>query len=121
MFGAVRHQFGANIPLLHDAHHRLTPIQAARLGKSLEPYDLFWIEDCTPAENQESLRVVRQHTTTPLAIGEVFNTVWDFQTLIREQLIDYVRAASTHFGGISALRKVMDYAAMYQIKWVRLF
>lgn len=46
----------------------------------------------------------------------MFNTVWDFQTLIREQLIDYVRAASTHFGGISPLKKVMDYAAQYQIK-----
>ena len=95
---------------------RRAAVQAAKLGKSLEPYDLFWLEDCTPAENQEALRLVRQHTTTPLAIGEVFNTVWDFQALISEQLIDYVRAASTHFGGISPLKKVMDFAAMYQIK-----
>lgn len=116
VFEAVRNEFGPDLPLLHDGHHRMTPIQAAKLGKSLEPYDLFWLEDCTPAENQESLRLVRQHTTTPLAIGEIFNTVWDFQTLIREQLIDYVRAASTHFGGISPLKKVMDYAAQYQIK-----
>ena len=82
----------------------------------LERSDLFWLEDCTPAENQEALRLVRQHTTTPLAIGEVFNTVWDFQYLITNQLIDYVRAASTHFGGISALKKIMDFAAQYQIK-----
>jgi len=116
VFEAVRHEFGPDLPLLHDGHHRMTPIQAARLGKSLEPYDLFWLEDVTPAENQEALRLVRQHTTTPLAIGEVFNTVWDFQSLIKEQLIDYVRAASTHFGGISPLRKVMDYAAQYQVK-----
>ena len=61
--------------MLHDAHHRLTPQQAARLGKALEPADLFWLEDVTPAENQEALRLVRQHTTTPLAIGEVFNTI----------------------------------------------
>jgi len=113
---AVRNEFGPSMPLLHDGHHRMTPIQAAKLGKALEPYDLFWLEDCTPAENQEALRLVRQHTTTPLAIGEVFNTIWDFQTLITEQLIDYVRAASTHFGGISPLKKVMDFAAQYQIK-----
>ncbi|WP_026819210.1 D-mannonate dehydratase ManD [Arthrobacter castelli] len=116
VFEAVRNEFGPEIPLLHDGHHRMTPIQAAKLGKSLEPYDLYWLEDCTPAENQDALRLVRQHTTTPLAIGEVFNTVYDFQTLIREQLIDYVRAASTHFGGISPLKKVMDYAALYQIR-----
>ena len=116
VFAHVREEFGPELPLLHDAHHRLRPIEAARLGKSLEPYDLFWLEDCTPAENQQGLRLVRQHTTTPLAIGEVFNTVWDFQTLISEQLIDYVRAAATHFGGITPLRKVMDFAAQYQIR-----
>ena len=116
VFEAVRNEFGPDLPLLHDGHHRMTPIQAARLGKALEPYDLFWLEDCTPAENQDALRMVRQHTTTPLAIGEVFNTVWDFQTLIRDQLIDYVRAAVTHFGGVSPLKKLVDYAAQYQIK-----
>ena len=69
VFEAVRTEFGPELPLLHDVHHRLTPAQAARLGKDLEPYDLFWLEDCTPAENQEGLRLVRQHTTTPLAIS----------------------------------------------------
>ncbi|MFC3493896.1 D-mannonate dehydratase ManD [Glycomyces rhizosphaerae] len=116
VFEAVRNEFGPELPLLHDAHHRLTPIQAAKLGKALEPYDLFWLEDVTPAENQEALRHVRQHTTTPLAIGEIFNTVWDYQQIIREQLIDYVRSAVTHTGGISHLKKVLDYAAQYQIK-----
>jgi mannonate dehydratase len=116
VFEAVRNEFGPALPLLHDGHHRMTPIQAAKLGKSLEPYDLFWLEDCTPAENQEALRLVRQHTTTPLAIGEIFNTVWDFKDLIRDQLIDYVRGAVTHMGGISALKKTLEYAAQYQIK-----
>ncbi|MGC4938726.1 D-mannonate dehydratase ManD [Kribbella sp. DT2] len=116
VFEAVRNEFGPELPLLHDVHHRLTPIQAARLGKDLEPYDLFWMEDCTPAENQDALRLVRQHTTTPLAIGEVFNTIWDYQTLIKDQLIDYVRSAVTHTGGITAMRKLLDYAAQYQIK-----
>ena len=116
VFEAVRSEFGPELPLLHDGHHRMTPIQAARLGNDLEPYDLFWLEDCTPAENQEALRLVRHHTTTPLAIGEIFNTVWDYQTLIREQLIDYVRSAVTHTGGITAMRRLLDYAAQYQIK-----
>lgn len=116
VFEAVRSEFGPELPLLHDAHHRLTPLQAARLGKDLEPYRLFWLEDCTPAENQEALRLVRRHTTTPLAIGEVFNTVYDYQTLITEQLTDYVRSAVTHFGGVSPLRKLFDFAAQYQIK-----
>ncbi|WP_277959549.1 D-mannonate dehydratase ManD [Frigoribacterium faeni] len=116
VFEAVRNEFGPEIPLLHDGHHRMTPIQAARLGKSLEPFDLFWLEDVTPAENPEALQLVRQHTTTPLAIGEIFNTVWDYQQIIREQLIDYVRSAVTHTGGITHLKKVLEYASQYQIK-----
>ncbi|GAA0931845.1 D-mannonate dehydratase ManD [Pseudonocardia zijingensis] len=116
VFEAVRNEFGPELPLLHDVHHRLTPIQAAKLGKALEPYDLFWMEDCTPAENQEGLRLVREHTTTPLAIGEVFNTAFDYQTLICEQLIDYVRSAVTHTGGVTAMRKLFDFAALYQVK-----
>ena len=116
VFEAVRAEFGPERPLLHDVHHRLTPIQAARLGKSLEPYDLFWLEDPTPAENQEALRLVRQHTTTPLAIGEVFNTVWDYKALIEEQLIDYARSPVTHAGGITGLRRILDFGALYQVK-----
>ncbi len=63
VFEHVRQEFGPELPLLHDVHHRLRPIEAATLGKRLEPYDLFWLEDCTPAENQQGLRLVRQHTT----------------------------------------------------------
>ncbi|HEU0257014.1 MAG TPA: D-mannonate dehydratase ManD [Microbacteriaceae bacterium] len=116
VFRAVREEFGPDLPLLHDGHHRMTPNEAAVLGKSLEPYDLFWLEDCTPAENQEALRRVRSQTTTPLAIGEIFNTVFDYQSLITEQLIDYVRSSVTHAGGVTPMKKLMDFAAVYQIK-----
>ncbi|CAM3416012.1 D-mannonate dehydratase ManD [Kibdelosporangium persicum] len=116
VFEEVRNEFGPRLPLLHDVHHRLTPIQAARLGRDLEPYDLFWLEDCTPAENQDGLRLVRRNTTTPLAIGEVFNSVFDYQTLVNEQLIDYVRSSVTHFGGVTPLKKLFDFAALHQIR-----
>jgi len=116
VFEAVRHEFGPELPLLHDGHHRMTPIEAARLGKSLEPYDLFWLEDCTPGEDQAALRLVRHHTTTPLAIGEVFNHVNDYTTLLSERLIDYVRSSVTHAGGITAMKKLLDLAAVYGIK-----
>ncbi|MFI2376102.1 D-mannonate dehydratase ManD [Streptomyces sp. NPDC018964] len=116
VFEAVRAEFGPELPLLHDGHHRMTPIQAARLGKALEPYDLFWLEDATPAEDQAALRLIRQHTTTPLAIGEVFNSVYDYTTLLSERLIDYVRSAVTHTGGITAMRKLLDLADVFGIK-----
>ncbi|MFC4493854.1 D-mannonate dehydratase ManD [Streptomyces ovatisporus] len=116
VFEAVREEFGPELPLLHDGHHRMTPIQAAKLGKSLEPYDLFWLEDATPGEDQAALRLIRQHTTTPLAIGEVFNSVHDYTTLLAERLIDYVRSAVTHTGGVTAMKKLLDLAAVYGVR-----
>ncbi|MCO4785717.1 D-mannonate dehydratase ManD [Marinomonas atlantica] len=116
LFAAVREQFGDDLHILHDAHHRLTPIQAARLGKEVEPYHLFWLEDCTPAEHQASYETIRQHTTTPLAIGEVFSSLHDCQELIQKQLIDYIRATITHAGGITNVRRIADFAALYHVK-----
>ena len=116
LFERLRREFGSELHLLHDSHHRLTPIEAARLGRSLEPYHLFWLEDPTPAENQESFRLIRQHTTTPLAVGEVFNSIHDCRQLIQEQLIDYIRTTVAHAGGISHLKKIASLAELYQVR-----
>ncbi|HEX5109854.1 MAG TPA: D-mannonate dehydratase ManD [Vicinamibacterales bacterium] len=116
LFDRLRRELGPDIHLLHDVHHRLTPIEAARLGGALEPFHLFWMEDPTPAENQESFRLIRQHTTTPLAVGEVFNSIHDCRQLIQEQLIDYIRTTVVHAGGISHLRKIASLAELYQVR-----
>jgi mannonate dehydratase len=116
LFSRLRKEFGPEIHLLHDAHHRLTPIEAARLGKELEPYHLFWLEDPTPAELPERFRTIRRHTTTPLAVGEVFNSIYDCRQLIEEQLIDYIRTTVVHAGGITHLRKIASLAEIYQVR-----
>ncbi len=116
LFKAVRDQFGEDIHLLHDVHHRLTPIEAARLGKELEPYHLFWMEDPVAAENQESFRLIREHTTTPIAVGEVFNSIHDCRELIQNQLIDYIRTTAVHAGGITQLRRIADLASLYHVR-----
>ncbi len=116
LFETLRATYGFDHHLLHDGHHRYTPMEAAQLGKALEPYSLFWLEDCTPAENQEAFRLVRQHTTTPLAVGEIFNTIWDAKDLIQNQLIDYIRCTIVGAGGITHLRRIADLAALYQIR-----
>jgi mannonate dehydratase len=116
VFARVREEFGPGLRLLHDAHHRLTPIEAARLGKSLEPYALTWLEDPVPAELQAGFRLIRQHTTTPIAVGEVFDSIWDCEQLIREQLIDYIRTSVVHAGGITQLRRIFDLAGLYHVR-----
>ncbi|GAA4780724.1 D-galactonate dehydratase family protein [Stakelama sediminis] len=116
LFDAARDALGWDVHLLHDVHHRLTPIEAGRLGRDLEPYRLFWMEDATPAEGQANFRLIRQHTTTPLAVGEIFNSIWDAKQLIEEQLIDYIRATVVHAGGISHLRKLASFADLYNVR-----
>jgi mannonate dehydratase len=116
LFDALRARFGFEAHLLHDVHHRLTPIEAGRLGRALEPYRLFWMEDPTPAENQEAFRLIRQHTVTPIAVGEVFNTIYDCQAQIAEQLIDYIRTTVVHAGGITHLRRIAHLGEIYQVR-----
>jgi mannonate dehydratase len=116
LFAALRKEFGPDPRLLHDVHHRLTPIEAGRLGKALEPYHLFWMEDPVPAELQQGFRLIRQHTTTPIAVGEVFSSIHDCQQLIQEQLIDYIRATVVHAGGLTHLRKIAQLAELYNVR-----
>lgn len=116
LFERLRADHGNHIELLHDVHHRLTPVEAARLARSVEPYRLFWLEDATPAENQKSFELIRQHSVTPLAVGEVFNSIWDCKHLIENQLIDYIRTTIVHGGGITHLRRLADFAALHQVR-----
>ena len=116
LFSGARECLGNDVHLLHDVHSRLTPIESAKLGKMLEKYNLLFLEDASIAENQESFNIIRHHTTTPLAIGETFNTIWDCKDLIQNQLIDYIRVAATHAGGITPLRRIADFASIYNVK-----
>ncbi|MFB9053656.1 D-mannonate dehydratase ManD [Formosa undariae] len=116
LFKKAREKYGNSVDLLHDTHSRLTPIEAARLGKMLEPYNLLFLEDSVTAENQTGYKYVREHTTTPLAVGEIFNSIWDAKELIENQYIDYLRTAATHAGGITPMRRMADFASLYHVR-----
>ena len=116
LFERLRNDHGPDIELLHDVHHRLSPIEAARLARDLEPYRLFWLEDSTPAENQKGFELIRKHSVTPLAVGEVFNSIWDCKHLIENQLIDYIRTTIVHGGGITHVRRIADFAALHGVR-----
>ena len=116
LFAAARDALGDEPHFLHDVHHRLTPIEAGRLGRDLEPYRPFWMEDAVVAENQDNFRLIRQHTTTPLAVGEIFSSLWDCKDLIQNQLIDYIRATVVHAGGVTHLRRIAAFADIYGVR-----
>jgi mannonate dehydratase len=116
LFDHLRTKLGEEVELLHDCHERLTPVEAARLAHELEPYHLFYLEDPLRPEYKESFRLIREHSTTPIAMGELFNTLWDCIDLIKEQLIDYIRCDLGHIGGITNARKVAALAEAFQVK-----
>ncbi|MFT6532629.1 MAG: mannonate dehydratase [Limimaricola cinnabarinus] len=112
----IRDRFGPDLKVLHDVHHRLTPREAAAFAKEVEPTRLFWLEDPTPAEDQDALRLLRQHSTVPVAIGEVFNSIYDCNKLIENELIDFIRIAATYAGGITQTRRIVDLAALHHVR-----
>ncbi len=116
LFEHLRMTIGEEISLLHDVHERLTPIEAAWLARQLEPYHLFFLEDPLRPEHKESFRLVRQASTTPIAMGELFSSRWDCLPLFEEQLIDYIRVGPIHVGGITEARKICILAEPYQIR-----
>lgn len=115
MFEYLRSRLGDEIELLHDVHERLSPVQAAGLAKDLESYKLFFLEDPLRPEHKESFRLIRQHSTTPIAMGELFHSKYECLPLITEQLIDYVRCDLGHIGGITEARKIAAIAEPYQV------
>ena len=116
LFEHLRLKLGDEVELLHDVHQKLGPIEAARLAHDLEPYRLFFLEDPVPPEAKDGLRLVRQRSATPIAIGEIIHSPLDFVPLITERLIDYLRCAVTHIGGLTAARKLASLAEFYQVK-----
>ena len=116
VFEKIRERFGDSLHVLHDVHHRLLPREAASFGKELEQYNLFWLEDPTPADDQAALRYIRQQTTVPIAIGEVFNSIWDCKQMIEEELIDFIRVAVSYAGGITHVKSIVELAALHHVK-----
>ena len=105
-FEHLRSTLGEEVELLHDVHERITLNQAVNLCKALEPYRLFFLEDPFPPEENDHFRLLRQQTSIPLAMGELFNTQHEYVPLIKERLIDFIRIHISQIGGLSPARKV---------------
>ena len=116
MFEYLRKTVGEEVELLHDVHERIPAIQAVWLAKALEPYRLFFLEDIFPPEDIDYLRMVRQQTSTPMAIGELFSNVSEIVPLMRERLLDFLRCHVSTIGGFTQARKL---AAMAELLGIR--
>jgi galactonate dehydratase len=117
-FAAAREAVGPDIEICIDVHTRLDPPDTIRLGRKLEPYDPFFIEDPLRCENPQTYRLVRNHVNCPLAVGEHYATKWEFRQLIEEELADYARIDLCIVGGLTEARKVANWCETHYIKIV---
>lgn len=116
MFKYAREVLGDEVELIHDTHERLSCAQAVTLAKSLEPYRLFFWEDGLPPEQNDHFRLIRQHSTVPIAMGELFVNVHEYLPLIQNRLIDFVRVHMSDIGGITPMRKLAALCEFFGVK-----
>lgn len=114
-FAAVREAVGDDVELIMDVHTRLSPADAVRLCREVEPYRPYFVEDPIRVENPASYENLRQRTTVPLAAGEQFASKWEFRELVEREWIDYARIDLCIAGGITESRKI---AAMCETHYI---
>lgn len=116
MFDHLRNQLGDEIELLHDTHERVSPAQAVYLAKELERFNLFFLEDPLPPEEQGHFRLIRNQCATPIAMGELFNNPNEWIPLIGERLIDFIRVHLSQIGGLNPGRKLAALCESFGVK-----
>ncbi len=116
LFEHLRKQLGDEVELLHDMHERVPPILAMRLAKDLEPYRLFFLEDPFSPEDVGYFTHLRQQTTTPIAMGELFNNPNEWLPLVTGRLIDFIRIHISQVGGLSMARKIASLCEFFAVR-----
>jgi mannonate dehydratase len=116
MFEHIRKAYGDEIELLHDIHERIPPIQAINLIKQLEQYHPFFIEDPFSPEDNGYFKLLRQQTSVPIAMGELFNNPHEWTGLVTERLIDFIRVHISQIGGLSVARKLAALCEWFNVR-----
>ena len=116
MFEHLRKTLGDEVELLHDVHERVPPILAIQMAKDLEPYHPFFLEDPFAPEDVGYFPHLRQQTSTPIAMGELFNNPNEWVSLISERLIDFIRVHVSQIGGITAARKLAAFCETFAVR-----
>jgi mannonate dehydratase len=116
MFEICRKELGDEIELLHDVHERISPNQGVQLCKDLEKFKPFFVEDPLSPEDIAYFRQIRQQCATPIAMGELFNSPHEWNPLIAERLIDYIRVHVSQCGGFTPARKIANMGEMFGVK-----
>ncbi|MCC7176215.1 MAG: mandelate racemase/muconate lactonizing enzyme family protein [Bryobacterales bacterium] len=104
---AAREGLGKSGEFMIDFHQRFDFSDALRCCKAIEEFDPFLVED--PVRDEHALQDIpklRQMTICPLAHGEEWGQRWDFNRLVENHDIDYVRCTVPNVGGITEMMKI---------------
>lgn len=115
-FKEIKSAFGNKVNLIHDVHEKLTPNQVITLARKLEEYDLLFLEDPVSPEQLLWLKQIRNHTNIPLAMGELFNNPQEWQQVIQNHYVDYIRCHISQIGGITPAKKIIAFADIYGVQ-----
>ena len=92
-----------------DFHQRFDLDDAIRGCKSIEDLAPFFVEDPVRTEAfLQDLPILRQKVNVPLAAGEEWGNRWDFNPLVENHSIDFMRATLPNVGGITEMLKIAD-------------
>jgi L-alanine-DL-glutamate epimerase-like enolase superfamily enzyme len=89
-----------------DLHQRFDLNDALRVCKVMEEFDPFFVED--PVRDEHALQDIpklRQMTTVPLTHGEEWGLKWDFNRLVENHDVDFIRSTLPNIGGITEMMK----------------
>lgn len=116
LFERLRCALGDEIELLHDVHERLPLVDAMSFVKALEPYRLFFVEDALPPDQVRYFKYLREQTSVPLAVGELFCHSLEWKEIIQNQWIDFIRTHISDLGGLTPARKLAAFAEVYGVR-----
>ncbi len=116
LFEYIRVKLGKDVKLIHDVHEHLSTAMAVELAKRMEPYRMFYVEDILPPELVQWYRNIKQVTSTPMAMGEIFTNPQEWVPCIAERLIDFARCRCSTVGGITQLRKIANLCETFGVR-----
>ena len=112
---AIRDAVGYKLDVAVDFHGRVHKPMAKVLAKELDQFHLMFIEEPVLSQNNEALREVANHTSTPIATGERMFSRWDFKNLLEAGYVDIIQPDLSHAGGISECKKIAAMAEAYDV------
>ena len=117
---AMKEVLGDEIGLALDCGPGMMPIDALRLARAVEPFNLMWLEDMitgdyVPFVNADVYRDVTHATTTPIHTGEQIYLRENFKQLIESHAVNVIGPDPCDVGGIAELKWIAEYADLHGI------